>query len=281
MRILVTGAAGLLGHAVVRTAGERGHDVRAFARSALDVTDTAEVERRLRAERPEVVVHCAAYTAVDRAEEESDQAMSVNRDGTRNVAMAAAQVGATVVYPSTDYVFDGRAATPYRPDDVTGPVNAYGVSKLAGEQVLAVSGCSWMMVRTSWLYGAGGWDFVDVVLEQGERRGRGMTVVDDQVGCPTWAGSLAPGIVELAEAGAKGTYHLCDAGQASWLELARQVAAEAGIDLELTATSTLAWGAPAQRPPYSVLDCATGERILGREMTPWRESLHTYLSETL
>ena len=281
MKILVTGAAGLLGHAVVRTAGERGHDVRAFARSALDVTDTAEVERRLRAERPEVVVHCAAYTAVDRAEEESDQAMSVNRDGTRNVAMAAAQVGATVVYPSTDYVFDGRADTPYGPDDVTGPVNAYGVSKLAGEQVLAVSGCSWMMVRTSWLYGAGGWDFVDVVLEQGERRGRGMTVVDDQLGCPTWAGSLAPGIVELAEAGAKGAYHLCDAGQASWLEFARQVVEEAGIDLELTATSTLASGAAAQRPPYSVLDCAKGERILEREMTPWRESLHTYLSETL
>ena len=281
MRILVTGAAGLLGHAVVRAAEERGHDVRAFTRSALDVTDPGEVERRLGAERPEVVVHCAAYTAVDRAEEESDQAMSVNRDGTRNVAMAAAQVGATVVYPSTDYVFDGRADTPYRPDDETSPVNAYGVSKLAGEQVLAVSGCTWMIVRSSWLYGPGGRDFVDAVLEQGERRGAGMTVVDDQVGCPTWTGSLAPCIVQLAEAGATGTYHLCDAGQASWLDLARQVAEEARLDLELTATSTLAWGAPARRPPYSVLDCAKGERILGYGMTPWRESLHTYLSETL
>ena len=280
MRILVTGAAGLLGNAVVRTAEERGHDVRAFVRSALDVTDPGEVERHLRAEKPEVVVHCAGYTAVDRAEEESDQAMSVNRDGTRNVALAAAQVGATVVYPSTDFVFDGRADTPYRPDDETSPLSAYGVSKLAGEQVLAVSGCSWMMVRTSWLYGPGGWDFVDVVLEQSERR-RGMTVVDDQVGCPTWTGSLAPGIVELAEAGVKGTYHLCDAGQASWLDLARQVVEEAGIDLELTATNTLAWAAPAQRPPYSVLDCSKAEHILGREMTPWRESLRTYLSEVL
>ena len=107
----------------------------------VDVTDPGEVERHLRAERPEVVVHCAAYTAVDRAEEESDQAMSVNRDGTRNVALAAAQIGATVVYPSTDFVFDGRADTPYRPDDETSPLSAYGVSKLAGEQVLAVSGC--------------------------------------------------------------------------------------------------------------------------------------------
>ncbi len=280
MRILVTGAAGLLGSAVVRTAGERGHDVRAFPRAALDVTDPGQVDRRLRAEKPEVVIHCAAYTAVDRAEEESDQAMSVNRDGTRNVAMAAAEIGATVVYPSTDFVFNGRAGTPYRPDDETSPVSAYGVSKLAGEQVLAVSGCSWITVRTSWLYGPGGWDFVDVVLEQGERRGA-MKVVDDQVGCPTWSGSLAPGIVELAEAGVKGTYHLCDAGQASWLDLARQVVEEAGIDLQLTATSTLAWGAPARRPPYSVLDCTKAERILGREMTPWRESLHTYLSGVL
>ena len=280
LRILVTGAAGLLGSAVVRTAGERGHDVRAFPRSALDVTVPGEVDRRLRAEKPEVVIHCAAYTAVDRAEQESDQAMSVNRDGTRNVAMAAAQIGATVVYPSTDYVSNGRADTPYGPDDETSPVSAYGVSKLAGEQVLARSGCNWLIVRTSWLYGPGGWDFVDVVLEQNERHGR-MTVVDDQVGCPTWSGSLAPGIVELAEAGAQGTYHLCDAGQASWLDLARQVVEEAGIDLPLTATSTLAWGAPARRPPYSVLDCARAERILGREMTPWRESLRTYLSEVL
>ena len=280
MRILITGAGGLLGHAVVRAAEDAGHDVRAFPRSRLDVTDPGEVERRLRAEKPEVVIHCAAYTAVDRAEQESDQAMSVNRDGTRNVAMAAAQVGATVVYPSTDYVFNGRANTPYRPDDETSPLNAYGVSKLAGEQVLAMSRCRWMVVRTSWLYGPGGRDFVDVVLERGERRS-GMAVVADQVGCPTWTGSLAPGIVELAEAGANGTYHLCDAGQASWLEFARKVVEEAGIDLEFTGTSTLAWGAPAERPPYSVLDCSKVETTLGRAMTPWPESLHSYLSEAL
>jgi len=280
LRILVTGAAGLLGNALVRTAEDKGHDVLALTRSALEVTDSGEVERRLRAEKPEVVVHCAAYTAVDRAEEELDQAMSVNRDGTRNVAMAAAQIGAMLVYPSTDYVFNGRSDAPYGPDAETSPLNAYGVSKLAGEQVLSVSGCSWMVVRTSWLYGSGGWDFVDVVLEQAARRS-GMRVVDDQVGCPTWTGSLAPGIVELVEAGMTGTYHLCDAGQASWLELAQTVMEEAGLNLELTATSTHAWGAPAQRPPYSVLDCAEAERILGREMTPWRESLHTYLSETL
>ena len=280
MKILVTGASGLLGNAVVRVAGERGHKVRAFPRSGLDVTDPGEVDRRLRAERPEVVVHCAAYTAVDRAEEESDQAMRVNRDGTRNVAMAAAQIGATVVYPSTDYVFNGRSKTPYGPDGETSPVNAYGVSQLAGEQVLATSGCKWMVVRTSWLYGAGGRDFVDVVLEKGERPSV-MTVVDDQVGCPTWTGSIAPGIVELTEAGAKGTHHLCDAGEATWLDLARQVAKEARLEIEFTATSTLAWNAPAHRPPYSVLDCSKVEAVLGRRMTPWRESLRTYLLEAL
>lgn len=280
LKVLVTGAAGLLGNAIVRAAGQRGHDVRPFDRSALDVTDPGAVDRHLRAEKPEVVVHCAAYTAVDRAEEESDQAMAVNRDGTRNVAMAAAQVGATVVYPSTDYVFNGRSDTPYRPEDETSPVNAYGVSKLAGEQVLAMSACDWLVVRTSWLYGPGGWDFVDAVLERGESRGV-MTVVDDQVGCPTYTGSAARGVVELIEVDAKGTYHLCDAGRASWLDLARQVAEEAEIDLEFEPTSTLAWGAPAQRPPFSVLDCEKAAHLLGREMTPWRESLHTYLSEVL
>ena len=280
MRVVVTGAAGLLGNAVVRAARERGHDVCALEREALDVTDSGAVERRIRDEKPNAIVHCAGYTAVDRAEEEAEEAMRVNCDGTRNVALAAAQIGAAVLYPSTDYVFDGRSTRPYRPDDETAPINAYGVSKLAGEQVLASSGCDWAVVRTSWLYGSGGRDFVDVVLDA---RGNydAMTIVDDQVGCPTWTGSLAPGIIALAEASASGTCHLCDSDSATWLGLARAVADEASIGLELTATTTLDWGAPAPRPPYSVLDCSESERILGHRMPAWRASLVTYLSATL
>ena len=281
MRILVTGAAGLLGNAVVRTVGERGHDVRAFARCALDVTDPGEVERCLGAEKPEVVVHCAAYTAVDRAEEELDQAMIVTRDGTRNVAMAAAQIGATVVYPSTDHVFNGRADTPYGPDAETSPLNAYGVSKLAGEQVLAVSGCSWMVVRTSWLYGPGGRDFVDVVLEQAQRRRR-----DDRGGRP---GGLPDVDRQPSSRNRRVGRSGCD-GNVPPLRRRPGLVARTGTDgggarPDSTSKSRPRARSPGVRPrsvlliPYSTAQKA--ERILGREMSPWRESLHTYLSETL
>jgi dTDP-4-dehydrorhamnose reductase len=280
MRVVVTGAAGLLGNAVVRAAREREHDVCALDREALDVTDPGAVELRIRKEKPEVIVHCAAYTAVDGAEEEPDKAMRVNCDGTRNVALAAAQIGATVFNPSSDFVFDGRSERPYRPDDQPMPINAYGVSKLAGEQVLVLSGCDWAVVRTSWLYGSGGRDFVDVILDA-QGKSDGMAIVDDQVGCPTWTGSLAPGIITLAEAGVRGTYHLCDGGSATWFQLASAVVEEASIDVEFTPTTAQEWGAPAPRPPYSVLDCSESERILGHPMPAWRASLVTYLSETL
>lgn len=280
MRVVVTGAAGLLGNALVRAARERGHEVCALERKTLDVTDSAAVERRIRDEKPCVIFHCAGYTAVDQAEEEPEKAMRINCDGTRNVALAAAQIGAAIFYPSTDYVFDGQSSRPYRPGDPTAPINAYGVSKLAGEQVLSLSGCDWTVVRTSWLYGSGGRDFVDIVLDA-RRRSNAMAIVDDQVGCPTWTGSLAPEIIALAEAGAAGTCHLSDRESATWLEFARAVVEELSIGLELIATTTLDWDAPAPRPPYSVLDCSESERILGYPMPTWRASLANYLSEVL
>ncbi len=276
MRILVTGAGGLLGSAIVRAARGRGHDVRSLDRATLDVTDSESVESRLRDEAPEAVMHCAGYTAVDDAEEEPDRAMAVNRDGTRNVAFAAAAIGASLVYPSTDYVFDGWSDRPYRPEDETHPVNAYGRSKLAGEKVLATTDARWAVVRTSWLYGPDGKDFIDVIL--GARyRSSPLKIVNDQVGCPTWTDSLAPALVELAESGAIGTYHLCDRGKATWLDLARGAAICANLDVELKATTTEAWGAPADRPRYSVLDSSKAEALLGRPMPMWGESLGAHL----
>ena len=276
MKILVTGAGGLLGGALVRTATERGHDVCALDRSALDIMDSESVQGRLREEAPEAVMHCAGYTAVDDAEEEPDRAMTVNRDGTRNVALAAAAIGASLVYPSTDYVFDGRSDRPYRPEDDMHPVNAYGRSKLAGEKVLETTAARWAVVRTSWLYGPDGKDFIDVIL--GARyRSSPLKIVNDQVGCPTWTGSLAPALVELAERGAMGTYHLCDRGKANWLDLARGAAILADLDVELEATTTEAWGASADRPRYSVLDSSKAEDLLGRSMPIWGESLRAHL----
>ena len=278
MNILVTGSGGLLGGAVVRAARERGHTVHALDRAALDVTDAAAVRGRITELRPETVVHCAAYTAVDGAEQEEEVAMHVNRDGTSNVAIAAAEVGAAVFLPSTDYVFDGRSDRPYRPDDAVRPVSAYGRSKVAGESAVKATDGRWTIVRTSWLYGAHGRDFVDVILESGKRT-EPMTIVDEQVGSPTWSGSLAPALIELAEQGACGTLHLCDRGEATWFELAREVASAEGLAVEMTATTSDVWNAPAPRPPYSVLDCTEAEGLLGRSMPPWRESLHTYLGE--
>ena len=276
MKILVTGSGGLLGGAVVRAARGRGHDVRALYRATLDITDSESVESRLRDEAPEAVMHCAGYTAVDDAEEEPDRAMAVNRDGTRNVAFAAAAIGASLVYPSTDYVFDGRSDRPYRPEDETHPVNAYGRSKLAGEKVLETTNARWAVVRTSWLYGPDRKDFIDVIL--GARyRSSPLKIVNDQVGCPTWTDSLAPALVELAERGAIGTYHLCDRGKATWLDLARGAAICANLDVELEATTTEAWGAPADRPRYSVLDSSKAEALLGRSMPMWGESLREHL----
>ena len=280
MRVVVTGAAGLLGNALVRAAREREHEVCALERSDLDVTDSAAVERRIRDEKPCVILHCAGYTAVDQAEEEPKKAMTINCDGTRNVALAAAQIGAAVFYPSTDYVFDGQSLRPYRPSDPTAPINAYGVSKLAGEQVLSSAGCDWTVVRTSWLYGSGGKDFVDGILDA-RSNSYTMRIVDDQIGCPTWTGSLAPGIIALAEVGATGTCHLSDSESATWLEFAKAVAEEASIGLKLIPTTTLDWGALARRPLYSVLDCSESERILGCSTPTWRASLVTYLSEIL
>ena len=276
MKILVTGAGGLLGGAVVRAATERGHDVCALDRTALDVTDAESVQGRLRYEAPAVVMHCAGYTGVDDAEDGPDQAMMVNRDGTHNVALTAAAIGASLMYPSTDYVFDGRSDRPYRPADKTHPLNAYGRSKLAGEKVLETTEARWAVVRTSWLYGPDGKDFIDVIL--GARyRSSPLEIVNDQVGCPTWSGSLAPALVELAEKGAIGTYHLCDRGKATWLDFAKGAAILADLDVELEATTTEAWGACADRPRYSVLDSSKAEGLLGRSMPIWGESLRAHL----
>ena len=179
-------------------------------------------------------------------------------------------------FPSTDYVFDGRSDRPYRPEDEPRPLGAYGRSKLAGEQALPEGGGQWAIIRTSWLYGAGGRDFVDVILGS-EGRTEPLAIVNDQVGCPTWTGSLAPALVALAEQRATGTFHLCDRGEATWLDLAREVVSLAGIDVEIAATTTEAWGALADRPRYSVLDSSKAEAQLGRFMPTWGESLRAHL----
>lgn len=303
-RMLVTGAAGLLGSEVVRAAGARGYEVLAADRSTLDVTDREAVRATLQDRGGSTppftdVVHCAAYTAVDRAEDEPELARRVNVDGTRHVAEAAADAGARFVSVSTDYVFDGRARTPYAPDAPVSPLSVYGRTKLEGERVTLASQPGALVIRTSWLYGAGGRNFVSAMLERGRERaatggagrsgaaGRAgvaagrepLRVVDDQRGRPTWARNTAQGLLDLLERRVRGVWHVADGGEASWLELAREAFRLCGVPTTLGAVSTEAWGAPAPRPRYSVLDVAGTEAILGRPRMDWREALRGYLTE--
>ena len=282
-RLLVTGAAGLLGTEVVSAAERRGHEVVATTRADLDVTDEDAVEARLGSTgrgpaRFTAVIHCAAYTAVDRAEAEPGRALEVNRDGTAWVARAAARAGARFVYVSTDYVFDGRARTPYLPDAATGPLSVYGRTKLQGEEAALASQPGALVVRTGWLYGAGGRNFVTAMLERG-RGGEPLRVVADQTGRPTWARNTAEGILELLDRRVRGIWHVADGGEATWIELAREAFRLCGLEAEVTPVSTAEWGAPAPRPRYSVLDVAGTEALLGRDRMDWREALARFLGE--
>lgn len=273
----MTGSEGLLGSEVVAAAGSDGADVVGLGHADLDVTDQGRTREVVGDVAPEWIVHCAAYTAVDGAEDEPAEALRVNHQGTANVSAAAAERGARWLYVSTDYVFDGRSERPYRPDDPVGPLSVYAGTKRAGEEVALSAGA--LVVRTGWLYGAGGPNFVDAIVQRAAA-GEAMRVVDDQRGRPTWARNVARASLELigGDAGA-GIWHVADGGEATWLELAREACAAHGLEVEITGVSTEAWGAAAPRPRYSVLDVSRTEQWLGRPMMPWREALRAYVGE--
>ena len=275
MKVIVTGSAGLLGSAIVSDARTRGHEVSAMDRARLDVTDANAVKDAIGDERPDAVVHCAGYTAVDRAETEPEVARAVNCEGTRNVAAASAEAGAVLVYISTDYVFDGDKRLPYLPYDPTAPLSVYGRTKLEGEQVAAEVAPDHLIVRMSWLYGNDN-GFVPAILRRAEA-GQGLRVVDDQEGRPTWAPHAASGVLDLLERGARGVWHVAGGGTCTWLELAREALRQAGLDVPVAPVTTSEFGAAAPRPSYSVLDLTATEHRLGRQMTEWREGLSLYL----
>jgi len=266
----------MLGRAVAATGTELGHDVVALGRTGLDVTDEEAVRRAISAAGPEAIVNCAAFTDVDGAEADEPAALAVNGDGAGNVARAASQVGARVVHVSTDYVFAGDAAVPYLESDVVGPRSAYGRSKLAGEERVAAAGGEHAIVRTAWLFGAGGRNFVDTMLALGSERDE-VAVVTDQVGCPTWTGHLAPALVDLAERGEGGIHHLAASGMCSWNELALEVFDRAGIACRVLPTTSERVRRPAPRPAFSVLG---SERADAAVLPPWQEGVAAYLAET-
>jgi len=276
MRILVTGARGLLGSEVCGLARDRGHEVADPGHAALDVTDAGAAARILGHERPEVVIQCAAFSGVDAAEADPDAAWRVNRDGARIVAEAAGRIGARFVYLSSDYVFDGTRRTPYPPDSPTAPLSEYGRTKAAGEEASLASASSALVVRTSWLFGSARPTFVSTMLDRAAA-GEELVIVEDQEGTPSWARDVAGVVLDLVELGATGIRHVASRGSCSWADLAREALHHAGLSGTVRGISGEAWGAPARRPRYSVLDVSLTEKEIGRRLPTWRDALARYL----
>jgi dTDP-4-dehydrorhamnose reductase len=276
MRILITGASGMLGSDVCRTASEAGLDVVAFDRSALDVADADQVESAVSHARPGAVINCAAWTDVDGAEAELDAALVVNRDGAGNVARAAAQIRAWTIHVSTDYVFDGTKSEPYTESDPVNPQSAYGRSKLDGELAVAEAAPDeHTIVRTAWLFGAGGPCFPKTILRLASEREE-LTVVDDQIGCPTFTAHLAAALVELV-VGQRlvGIVHGAAAGQCSWFDFAREIVHASGLASEVKPGKTADLDRAAPRPAYSVL---RSERRGAPELPHWRDGLREFMA---
>jgi dTDP-4-dehydrorhamnose reductase len=275
VRVLVTGAGGMLGRDLVEALTVRSHDVVPLPREDLDITDIATVEYVLGETRPDAVANCAAYTDVDGAEANERAAMLVNDQGAACLAAAAASVGAKILYPSSDYVFDGTKRRPYVESDLPAAVSAYGRSKQAGETSVAVANPKHLIARSSWLFGVGGRNFVETMLRLGREQPEIM-VVSDQVGCPTYTRHLAAKLTELVESDDYGIHHVAGGGACSWYEFAQEIFDQAGVECRVLSATTAEFPRPARRPPFSVLG---SERRDSHRLPDWRQGLREYLRE--
>lgn len=274
MKVLITGAGGMLGKALTSCLETRDHQVKGLPKEVLDVTNYAQVIETLEAERPEIVIHAAAYTKVDQAESEPDLAYLINGYGTENLAVGCSKLNVPMVYVSTDYVFDGEQSRPYHPWDQTRPLSIYGKSKLAGERAVQHHLNHFYIVRTSWLYGPHGRNFVDTIYQMA-KDGKPLRVVSDQFGTPTCTLTLSETIADLIVTGRWGVYHGTDGGVTNWFEFARAITSD--MNVSVTPIETKDMPRPATRPKYSVLDKTTLVHTLGREVVPWQEALSMYL----
>ena len=275
MKILITGSGGMLGGDMVTVAEGLDHEVIAVDHSALDLTDRAAVEAAVAAEDPGAVINCAAWTDVDGAEENEEEAMRVNGEAAGNLAAAAASVGAKVCQISTDYVFDGSKEGPYVESDPTSPIQAYGRSKLAGERAVRSANPDHFIVRTSWLFGPANQrpNFVETMLRIGSA-GEPVMVVHDQTGCPTYTGHLAIGVVRLIDGVSYGIHHMAGSGSCSWYGFAEEIFRQAEVDANLVPTDTAGFARPAKRPVNSVLVSEWETPIV---LPEWQRGLDEYL----
>ena len=289
MKILVTGRDGQVAQSLAERV--KGHTLVFAWRPELDLADAASIERTVAAVHPELVVSAAAYTAVDKAEDEPELAMAVNGEGPGVLARAAARIGAPVIHLSTDYVFDGSCDRPYREDDPVAPIGVYGASKLVGEEAVAASGARYAILRTAWVYSPFGNNFVRTMLRLAETRDA-LNVVEDQIGCPTSALDIADGIAAVVgawqrDAGgfADGIFHLAGSGETNWADFARAIfagsAARGGPSAEVTGIPTSGYPTRAKRPANSRLDCSKLAQTFGYRAPAWERSLDVVLDRLL
>jgi dTDP-4-dehydrorhamnose reductase len=281
VRLLVTGAAGMLGLDVLRAGERAGHELVGLTRAELDVSDAGAVEEAFHRIGPDAALNCAAWTDVDGAESHREQAHAVNADGAGNLARASVSAGVALVHLSTDYVFDGHAPLdaggsrrPYLESDRTGPRSVYGESKLAGERQVITASPRNAVVRSSWLFGTGGRNFAETMLGLAAERDV-VQVVVDQVGCPTWTGHLAPALIGLLEREVTGLVHLAGGGHVSWNGFAAEIFRQAELECRVEEATTAQMARPAPRPAWSALASERGDVLA---LPPWQDGLAGYLA---
>jgi dTDP-4-dehydrorhamnose reductase len=277
LRWLITGAAGMVGHDLRDALAARDQDFVALSKAGLDICDARIVDSVVREVHPNVIVNCAAYTKVDAAEENEHVASAVNGAAVQFLAEAANAVDALLVQLSTDFVFDGASSIPYEVGDQTAPLSAYGRSKLLGEHA-ASHADRFVVLRTAWLFGGHGPNFVEAIRNQIRKGTNPLRVVNDQRGRPTYTPHLADAIIRVVQSGATGVVHYADEPECTWFDFAKEIVAQSGAAIEVKPVTTDEFPRPARRPAYSVLSTESYERLTGAKPASWKDGLRKYLA---
>lgn len=276
--VLITGILGQLGFDLAKEFTKRGVEYIAPSLEELELTTEAGAKNFILEKKPETVVHCAAYTAVDKAESEAEIALTVNGMGTRWIAEACREIGAKMIYISTDYVFGGDGKIPYEVNDEKNPVNVYGRSKLLGEDAVHALVEKFFIVRTSWVFGINGNNFIKTMLRLGETKKK-LNVVNDQIGSPTYTPDLSRLLADMAASDKYGIYHATNEGFCSWADFAREIFEQAGLDVEVDGVPTIEYPTPARRPFNSRLSKKSLDEAGFDRLPPWQDALKRYLVE--
>lgn len=278
MKILITGAKGMMGSDLMKVLSQKKeYNLIGATRNDFDITDYSQTLQFLKDKRPDIVIHAAAYTKVDDCESHPETAYKVNEAGTKNVASGCKDINAKLICISTDYIFNGRKNIPYLENDIPEPLSVYGDSKLKGEQAVQDNLNDFIIVRTSWLFGRNGNNFISAILKQAEKT-KTIKVVNDQTGSPTYTIDLSHAIEKLISCNAKGTFNITNSGECSWYQFAKKILELAGIKgVDVVPITSEELKRLARRPAYSILDCSKFKSVTNYNMRHWEEALKDYL----